>query len=312
MKAEPERMLMEAGGGGLEEGRICFVGRGGAGKSTCLALMAKLLCSHGYEVCVLDADSTNLGLHKALGMSRPPEPLIEYYGGMVFQGGAVGCLVDDPSLLTEPEIDLDRLPQPYQVTNGNGITLLQTGKLADFGIGAGCDGPMIKVARDIHVHRGNRPTVLLVDFKAGLEDTSRGALIGMDAIVAVCDPSAAAIESAITLNNLFTAKNSGDQPSTGHLETPGLADLMLRLYSEWHPHAFYLVLNKAADEETRAYIRKRLEVAGLELTATVPRLKSIRDAWLRGDEIGAAEADCLEPLLAMLESDLRKPEGSRR
>ena len=120
MKAESTEM--EAGAGDLGSGRICFVGRGGAGKSTCLALMAKLLATRGYEVCVLDADSTNLGLHKALGINRSPEPLIGYYGGMVFQGGAVGCLVDDPSLLTDPEIDLDQLPLPYQATNGRGYT----------------------------------------------------------------------------------------------------------------------------------------------------------------------------------------------
>lgn len=304
-------MKMEGTEAVLDGKRICFVGRGGAGKSTCLVLMAELLSAGGHDVCVLDADSTNLGLHTVLGMSRAPEPMIGYYGGMIFQGGAVGCLVDDPSLLTDPEIDLDRLPASYQVTNDRGITLLQTGKLADFGVGAGCDGPMIKVARDIRIHRGNRPTVLLVDFKAGLEDTSRGALIGMDAIVVVCDPSAAAIQSALTLQRLFTAKQEGDQPATGHLETPGMADLMVRLYSQWHPRPFYLILNKVSDEATRAYIQTQLEAAGLDLTAVVPQSNFILEAWLREKGLGASIAEYLRPLMNRLETDLVSPERKK-
>jgi CO dehydrogenase nickel-insertion accessory protein CooC1 len=306
---QTERFLTHEPGQVLDGKRICFVGRGGAGKSTCLVLVAEALCRRGYEVCVLDADSTNLGLHTALGMRQAPEPLIGHYGGMIFQGGRVGCLVDDPTLLTDPLIDLDRLPLPYQATNGRGITLLQTGKLADFGVGAGCDGPMIKLARDIGIQRSGHPIVLLVDFKAGLEDTSRGALIGMDAIVAVCDPSSAAIQAAITLNRILSAQNSGDLPSTGHLETPNLADLMLRLYSQWHPRPLYLVLNKIADEATRAYIEAQLEDSQLELAASIPDSAFLREAWLRGEELGASETESVTPLLSRLETDLIPMEG---
>ena len=42
--------------------RIGLFGRGGAEKSTVVVLFAKVLRGYGYEVCVLDADSTNLGL----------------------------------------------------------------------------------------------------------------------------------------------------------------------------------------------------------------------------------------------------------
>ena len=38
-----------------------------------------------YEVCVLDADSTNAGLHLAFGITEPPNPLIQYFGDMAFR-----------------------------------------------------------------------------------------------------------------------------------------------------------------------------------------------------------------------------------
>jgi CO dehydrogenase nickel-insertion accessory protein CooC1 len=59
----------------LDGKRIGIVGKGGAGKSTVTVLIAGVLRRRGYGVCILDADSTNVGLHQALGLSSPPASL---------------------------------------------------------------------------------------------------------------------------------------------------------------------------------------------------------------------------------------------
>ena len=105
---------------------------------------------------MLDADSTNVGLHRALGIEDQPRPLLEYFGGSVFSGGAVTCPVDDPTALPTPTIDLAALPTAYARRNPEGIRLLVAGKLAELGAGAGCDGPIAKITRDLEV-RGQRP-----------------------------------------------------------------------------------------------------------------------------------------------------------
>jgi CO dehydrogenase nickel-insertion accessory protein CooC1 len=131
--------------------RLGFFGKGGAGKSTVTVLLARELHARGYSVLVLDADSTNVGLAAALGIGREPDWLLDYFGGMVFSGGAVTCPVDDPTPLPGATLSLEGLPARYVGTSPEGIRLLLAGKLGPLGPGAGCDGPIAKIARDLRV-----------------------------------------------------------------------------------------------------------------------------------------------------------------
>jgi energy-coupling factor transporter ATP-binding protein EcfA2 len=128
--------------------RIGLFGRGGSGKSTTTVFLAHALVKAGYLVCVLDADSTNEGLAQAVGAERAPHSLIEWLGGAVFSGGPVTCPVDDPVPLTGARVNLHELSTRFFSRARDGSLFFQAGKIGPLGPGAGCDGPMTKIARD--------------------------------------------------------------------------------------------------------------------------------------------------------------------
>ncbi|MGD2121618.1 MAG: P-loop NTPase [Gemmatimonadota bacterium] len=270
--------------------RVGIFGKGGTGKSTVSVLFAKELAARGYDVYLLDADSTNVGLHRGLGLQAPPEPLIEYFGGMVFGGGAVTCPVDDPTPLPGSDLMMGELPSSYFRRSDENVVLMSGGKLGDFGPGAGCDGPISKIARDVEIRGPQDHSLTLVDLKAGIEDFARGVITKLDWIVVVVDPSLAAIQVAKSLATLVNQIQAGATPATTHLEDPSLAETAKRMYEEARVKGVMAVLNRVPDRVTEMKMEGEISKEGLlHLIGALKEDGSIRDAWLEGRSIESEE-----------------------
>jgi len=267
---------------GLAGKRIGVFGKGGSGKSTVVVLLARKLRERDYDVCILDADSTNIGMPGALGIDRAPKTLIDYFGGMVFSGGLVTCPVDDPTPLPGAEFSLDELPREFYAQSHNGITLLEAGKIGDQGPGAGCDGPIAKVARDIKIHQNGEQPVTLVDFKAGFEDSARGVITSLDWAVVVVDPTVAAVEMAANLKDMVRQIKDGVLPATDHLESPELVEWANKLFGQARIKDVLIVLNNIQDEETEEYLRRRMAGKGIEPVGVIHTQTAIAISWLKG------------------------------
>jgi len=265
------------------------VGKGGSGKSTTTVLIARVLRERGYDVCILDADSTNVGLHQALGLDSPPASLIDYFGGMVFSGGSVTCPVDDPTPLPGAEVALDRLSGGYYKRNQEGILLLTAGKMGDKGPGAGCDGPINKIARDFKVHTEGTSPITLVDFKAGFEDSARGAITSLDWVVVVVDPTNAAVQMAIHMKNMVDQIKAGIPPATNHLESPEMVELAQRIFREAKVKDVLVILNRIRDEEMESYLRAKLQQGGIKPIGAIREDPAIIITWLRGTPLEGTE-----------------------
>lgn len=281
--------------------RIGVFGKGGAGKSTVTVLLAKSLRTRSYHVCVMDADSTNVGLDRVLGVSSRPAPLIKLFGGTVFSGGRVSCPVDDPTPLPGASLSQEQLPDEYWGTTPDGILYLLAGKIGEDGPGSGCDGPISKIVRDVRIIRKENPYVTLIDFKAGFEDVARGVIASLSHILLVVDPTNAGLQLARDMKRTVELMKSGVLPATRHLQSSELAELANRNFERNELSAFFVVLNRIRGARVEKKLIERLRAMGIEPVATIPEHSSIADAWLDGVPLQAPDTKAIDETVRQME-----------
>ena len=247
--------------------RILVCGKGGSGKSTVVALMARILQQKAYEVLVLDGDASNpeglVRLIFGLGVEGEPKPLIEFFGGV----NAVTCPVDDPSPLTrvndtvpvpERRIALfEELSAEYYLQKDRTM-LLQVGKIKTYG--QGCDGPLEKVVRDFMVEGD---AVNLIDMKAGIEHFGRRIPDRMDIVLGVLD---------YTLESVSIAKRMA-----GFCQEAGIRD-------------FWLILNKMVSQELESLLKEKLVNLLDKVIGSISYDQELITAGLSGKALGECKA----------------------
>ena len=233
--------------------KISVCGKGGTGKSTIVTLLAQELSMRGQEVLIIDADESNYGLHKHLGMEMP-EDFIEYVGGKLafFNSSSKGeasrkAFMDQ---YFSGLWHLSDIPQAYY-TEKDSIKLMCSGKIRAAGEGCAC--PFHAVLKNFvsHLELSDRQVAIL-DMEAGIEHFGRGIDEEMDLIFVLCDPSYESVQMAQRIATL------SQKP------------------------VFY-ILNKM-DGDTEAIVRDRIEKKE-RIACTIPANEDILKAGLSGSAI---------------------------
>jgi CO dehydrogenase maturation factor len=168
--------------------KVLICGKGGSGKSTISALVAKSLLAKGYRVLVVDTDESNYGLSTQLGVADP-KALMEQLGGKktIMTNMLSAFSKGERKAVFDETWTIDQIPSDCVSKKGN-LYLMQIGKVQHFGEGCAC--PMGGLSRDFVYHLKLAPQDLaIIDTEAGIEHLGRGVASGVDVILMVLDPS---------------------------------------------------------------------------------------------------------------------------
>ena len=207
--------------------KVAITGKGGVGKTTFAACLARLYADEGRKVLCADVDpDANLGL--ALGFTEEDlakiTPITEMKALIQQRTEA-----DQFERYFKINPKVDDLPDMLaQEVNGVKLLLMGTVKTG----GAGCVCPEHVILKRLLSHMiVQRDEVVIMDMEAGLEHLSRGTTDMVDQFIVVVEPGARSIQTYHSVQRLA-------------------ADLGVRKVS--------VVANKVRDESDEAFIREQV------------------------------------------------------
>jgi len=257
--------------------KLAISGKGGVGKTTLTALLAKAFTERGYRVLAIDADP-DANLAAALGYPNPEKirpiaemaDLIEERTGA--KPGTTGAV-----FRMNPKVD--DLPEKLSA-EVNGIRLMRMGTVKKGG--GGCVCPESTLLRALVQHLLIESTdVVLLDMEAGIEHLGRGTSEFVDRLLVVLEPGKRSLETAEKIRELAE-------------------DIRLLKLAA--------VGNKIRGPEDEAFLQKNLK--GIPLLGFLP----YRDSIIRADMEARPPFEGSEDLVGlggeMIEKLLQEKDGS--
>lgn len=212
--------------------KVAVTGKGGVGKTTFSAILARLYAEEGKSVLAADVDpDANLGL--ALGFSEEELDAITPISKMKdLAKERTGASSTGKFFKLNPEVS--DIPEKFARTC-NGVKLLVMGTVDVAGAGCVCPEHVVlkRVISHLMLHSDD---VVIMDMEAGLEHLGRGTAENMEQFVVVIEPGARSIQ---------TYKN------------------VKRLAGQLGIKQVRVVANKVRDEEDEEFIRSRIPAEDL-------------------------------------------------
>jgi CO dehydrogenase maturation factor len=234
--------------------KIAVAGKGGVGKTTIVALLAREAVEAGYRVLVVDADP-DANLATTLGFPEPISPLANEEELIAERAGSGGFVRLNPTV--------DDIPARYTVER-DGIRMIVLGGIRGADKGCACPANVLLKSLLAHLLLEERDAVLL-DMEAGIEHLGRGTVKNVDGLVLVVESDRKALETA---------------------------ERTLQLARDLGVERIVAVGNRVHDDEDRRVIQRGLP-AEIPIIGWIPYVDTLRRAARRGglpDHLPAARA----------------------
>lgn len=260
--------------------KLAVTGKGGVGKTTLSALLARLYAGEGHPVLAIDADP-DANLASALGFAPGEAERIEPIANMTDlieerTGARPGTQA--PMFRLNPRVD--DIPERFSAVHA-GVRLLLMGTVKTGGGGCVCPENVLLKSLLRHVLL-RRDEVVIVDMEAGIEHLGRGTAESVDALIIVVEPGRRSLQTAETIQKLAS-------------------DLRIR--------RCFVVGSKVKGEDDRRFIESQLQ--GLELIGFLSYNERILEADLKGSSPFDLDSVAVEEV-RRIRDNLEKSLGEER
>ena len=209
--------------------KIAVTGKGGVGKTTLAAVLARLYAEEGRRVLAADVDpDANFGL--ALGFSEDElEKLTPISEMSSLIAERTGSGAENFGKLFKLNPKVDDIPDKFSLDKF-GVKLLIMGTVETGGSGCVCPEHVLlkRVVSNLII---NRDEVVILDMEAGLEHLGRGTTDFVDRFIVVIEPGARSIQTYKKVKQLA-------------------ADIGVKKIS--------VVANKVRSEQDKEFLRERI------------------------------------------------------